>query len=169
MRIVVISDSHRKYATVEKIIKAQPDAHHIFFLGDLTSDIEDLVYEYSDKNFYIVSGNCDFNSSYSYSNIAKIGDTSIFFATVCARIISSFLNYLMNRNAVFKNVDRGKKTDKKTLVKYYILVVVQMCVSSVLVFGIHKVTLINETIVKIPVDVFIFMVNYFVQKVIEQY
>ncbi len=79
MRIVVISDSHRRADTVEKIIKAQTDANHIFFLGDLTSDIEDLVYEYNDKNFYIVSGNCDFNSSYSYSNIAKIGDVSIFY------------------------------------------------------------------------------------------
>lgn len=79
MRIVVISDSHRKYSAVEKIIRAQPEAQHIFFLGDVTSDIEDLVFEYPDKKFYIVSGNCDFNSSYSYSDIAKIGDISIFY------------------------------------------------------------------------------------------
>lgn len=79
MRIVVISDSHRKSDTVEKIIKAQPSARHIFFLGDLTADIEDLTYEYSDKIFHIVSGNCDFNSNYSYSDIAKIDDISVFY------------------------------------------------------------------------------------------
>jgi len=132
--------------------------------------IKNLIVKYSTFLKYIISAGLSFGIDLVlftiFVNLLRplLGDTSIFFATVCARIISSFLNYLMNRNAVFKNVDRGKKTDKKTLVKYYILVVVQMCVSSVLVFGIHKVTLINETIVKIPVDVFIFMVNYFVQK-----
>lgn len=79
MRIVVISDSHRRYSAVEKIIRTHTSVQHIFFLGDVVGDIEDLCYEYTDKTFHIVSGNCDFNSPYPYSDIAKIGGTSIFY------------------------------------------------------------------------------------------
>ena len=79
MRIVVISDSHGKGHIVDQIIKTQSTAKHIFFLGDLVRDIEDFSYEYTDKTFYIVSGNCDYNSFYPTSDIAKIGDIGIFY------------------------------------------------------------------------------------------
>lgn len=91
-----------------------------------------------------------------------IGDASIFVATVLARIISSFYNYLVNRNAVFKTDKKGM--DSTTFVKYFALVVIQMGVSSSLVFIGYKILEIDETLIKIPVDVFLFMINYFIQK-----
>lgn len=91
-----------------------------------------------------------------------LGDYSIFASTVLARVLSSFYNYLMNRNAVFKS---GEKTmDMNTFVKYYILVIVQMMVSSILVFVGYRTFQVAETLVKIPVDVFLFIVNYIIQK-----
>ena len=87
---------------------------------------------------------------------------SIIAATILARIISSFINYLMNRNGVFKK--NTKKIDSGTLIKYYILVIIQMCVSAFLVFAIYKITNLNETLIKIPVEIILFMINYFVQK-----
>ena len=59
MRILVISDSHGRSREIEKAIEAQPEAKHIFFLGDCVRDIEDLVYCYPERNFHIVEGNCD--------------------------------------------------------------------------------------------------------------
>lgn len=132
--------------------------------------IKNLIEKYKTFLKYIISAGLSFGIDLVLFTIFVVllkpvmGDISIFAATLCARIISSFFNYLMNRNAVFKNSSNNSKTDTKTLVKYYILVIIQMCVSSVLVFGLHRITTINETIVKIPVDVFIFIVNYFVQK-----
>lgn len=79
MRILIISDSHGKGHLVDKIIKEQSTAKHIFFLGDVTRDIEDLCYEHTDRTFHIVSGNCDYNSFYPTSDIAKIGDVGIFY------------------------------------------------------------------------------------------
>lgn len=79
MRILVISDSHRKGAVVDRIIRSQPEAKHIFFLGDVVGDIEDFTYEYTDRFFHIVSGNCDAFSHYPYSDIAKVGDINIFY------------------------------------------------------------------------------------------
>ena len=79
MRITVISDSHRNERTVRGILADREDSKHIFFLGDITADIEDMNLEFPDKNFYIVSGNCDFCSSYPSSDIETVGGNRIFY------------------------------------------------------------------------------------------
>lgn len=78
MRIVVISDSHGHGSVVDKIIRREKDAEAIIFLGDVTRDIEDFIYEYDDKKFYIVSGNCDFLSDYPYTMTAELGGAKVF-------------------------------------------------------------------------------------------
>ncbi len=87
----------------------------------------------------------------------------ILIGTIGARIISSFFNYLLNRNAVFKNND-GSKMDKVTIIKYYLLVVIQMCISGLLVSYVYNSIKINATIIKIPIEIILFIVNYFIQK-----
>ena len=62
MRIVVISDSHRRTGVIDKILASQPEARHVFFLGDNAADMEDFEFLYPDKVFHIVCGNCDFAS-----------------------------------------------------------------------------------------------------------
>ena len=42
MRITVISDSHKSERTVRGILADREDSKHIFFLGDVTPDIEDM-------------------------------------------------------------------------------------------------------------------------------
>lgn len=63
MRIVVISDSHKRAVVIDKILSAEAEAEHIFFLGDYVKDIEDFEYIYTNKKFHIVSGNCDYLST----------------------------------------------------------------------------------------------------------
>ena len=86
----------------------------------------------------------------------------IYISTALARIISSFFNYLLNRNIVFDKKDGN--IDKKSLTGYYLLVVIQLFVSATLVSVLCSIITINSTLVKIPVDVAIFIVNYFIQK-----
>lgn len=62
MRILVISDSHRRTNVIDKILASQPEARHVFFLGDNVSDIEDFEFIYPEKIFHTVSGNCDYAS-----------------------------------------------------------------------------------------------------------
>lgn len=78
MRIVVISDSHGSGSIVDRIIRREKDAEAIVFLGDVVTDIEDFTYEYTDKKFYIVSGNCDRFSQFPYSMVATIGSVKFF-------------------------------------------------------------------------------------------
>lgn len=79
MRITVISDSHGSKKTVENILAAREDSRHVFFLGDVTDDIEDMKTVFPDKNFYIASGNCDFFSLYPSSGIETVGGKKIFY------------------------------------------------------------------------------------------
>ena len=79
MRITVISDSHRNSRVIRKILDAQPDSKTVFFLGDITADIEDMQYEYPDKTFNIVSGNCDFFSNFPSIGIANAAGHNIFY------------------------------------------------------------------------------------------
>ena len=93
------------------------------------------------------------------TNTLTIKDTAIIFiATALARILSSIYNYLINSRIVFKN------KDKKTIIGYFLLVVIQMFASASFVSIFDKLLKINTTIIKVGVDVVIFVVNYIVQK-----
>lgn len=79
MRIVIISDSHKNQGAIDKILSAQPQASHLFFLGDNTYDIEDFEILYPNIKFHIVSGNCDYFSSFSSVGVEKINGVGIFY------------------------------------------------------------------------------------------
>ena len=88
-------------------------------------------------------------------------DKKIIIATIIARVISSFINYLLNNGVVFKSDEKKLKT----IIKYYILVVIQMFISALLVDNLYKLININATFIKIPVELFLFICNYLIQKI----
>ncbi len=79
MRIVVISDSHKRTGVIDKILSAQRQARHVFFLGDNVADIEDFEYLYPDKAFHVVCGNCDFYSTVQSVGLEVINGKRIFY------------------------------------------------------------------------------------------
>ena len=72
--------------------------------------------------------------------------------------MSSLYNYMINSRFVFKN------SGSKQIIKYYLLVIIQLMVSALLVSIINKYIKVFTTIIKLFVDVTIFIVNYYVQK-----
>ena len=85
---------------------------------------------------------------------------SIFISTAIARIISSLVNYSLNRKVVFKSDEAGHKS----LVKYYILCALQLLTSAFLVTVLHTVTTLDAAIWKILVDTVLFFVSYHIQR-----
>lgn len=84
---------------------------------------------------------------------------NIIVATIIARVISSFYNYLINARIVFKNYT------KTSILKYYALVIIQMFASALFVSLFSSIfKSISSTIIKVCVDIIIFIVNYIVQK-----
>jgi len=92
-----------------------------------------------------------------------IGDIAIIIGTVIARVISSLFNYFVNKNKVFMH-NSNSVIERETLIKYYMLVIVQMFISAFLVWIIHQVINTDATFIKVIVDICIFVVNYFIQK-----
>lgn len=84
--------------------------------------------------------------------------THIVLATIFARICSSIYNFKINEKLVFKN--KGNNA----LFKYFCLVIVQMFVSAFVVSGLFRVTHMNTTLLKIAVDLIIFVVNFVIQR-----
>lgn len=85
----------------------------------------------------------------------------IIVSTVGARIISAMYNYLVNYYFVFKS----KENHTKSACRYFVLAILQMACSAALVSVLVAATGAKlELVVKIPVDVFLFFVSYYIQK-----
>ena len=80
MRLLVLSDSHGKRGAIERIIDKERSAKHVFFLGDVISDIDDIRYEFPDRQFHIVAGNCDYYSPRKTFDTVTLGGKKILFA-----------------------------------------------------------------------------------------
>ena len=57
--LVVISDTHRNLAPLDKIATVLSECDYIVHLGDMASDAKDLMRAYPEKT-YVVAGNNDF-------------------------------------------------------------------------------------------------------------
>lgn len=76
-----------------------------------------------------------------------------------ARLVSSQVNYHLNKHTVFSG--RG---GKHSMVKYYALAVAQGLVGAGLVQVLPQMLPISAAIIKIPVDLALFAVSYFIQR-----
>ena len=86
---------------------------------------------------------------------------SIILATLFSRVLSSIYNFTINAKMVFKNKNRS------SLIKYFILVVIQMIVSALSVDLIaHAFSIAdNKTVpIKLLVDAIIFIINFIIQR-----
>ena len=89
----------------------------------------------------------------------------ILLSTIIARVLSSAFNFIFNKNFVFKY--SGKSIYKAAL-KYYILCVVSMILSgnltAVLSYAFNVTAAALVTLIKIVVDVGLFVMNYYIQR-----
>lgn len=85
----------------------------------------------------------------------------IMISSYLARTISSIFNYIVNKNIVFKN---NEKKNVKSMIMYFLLVIVNITISGTLVKKIYFFIHYNATFIKIVIDSLIFIINYFLQK-----
>ena len=84
----------------------------------------------------------------------------IILATICARVISSAINFTINKNRVFHN----KSRNPLILFKYALLCIIQMMISAIMVNGLYSLLTFNVSYVKIIVDVCLFIISFQIQK-----
>jgi putative flippase GtrA len=88
-------------------------------------------------------------------------ETATIIGTAIARIISSIVNYSMNRSIVFDNKDNVGYT----VIKYYMLCIIQMICSGLLVVILYEKVKWDTTILKIIVDVMLFFISFQIQRI----
>ncbi len=85
-----------------------------------------------------------------------------FTAAFLARAISSLVNFLINAKVVF-----GEKASVRSLVRYYTLVVIQICISALCVYGLEHLLVIRSallaTLIKLVVDAILFFFSFRIQ------
>lgn len=84
----------------------------------------------------------------------------IFFSTAAARVISAIYNFNVNKKTVFRNFDKGPWT----AIKYVLLCAVQLFASAFLVKNLFALLLLNESIIKIAVDMILFFASFTIQR-----
>lgn len=97
----------------------------------------------------------------SFSSILFFLKDKIMISSYLARTISSIFNYIVNKNIVFKN---NEKKNIKSMIMYFLLVIVNITISGTLVKKIYFFIHYNATLIKIVIDSLIFIINYFLQK-----
>lgn len=97
----------------------------------------------------------------SFSVILFFLKDKIMISSYLARTISSIFNYIVNKNIVFKN---NEKKNIKSMIMYFLLVIVNITISGTLVKKIYFFIHYNATFIKIIIDSLIFIINYFLQK-----
>lgn len=80
-------------------------------------------------------------------------------AYLIGKIISVVVNYQLSKRIVFK-----AKPDWRTTAAYYMLSVCTMSIGSMLIMFSTDYLGANEAIIKLPIDVLLFFVNFYVQK-----
>lgn len=84
----------------------------------------------------------------------------ILLSTALARAISAVVNYFVNLKVVFAS----KSNIKSSAWKYALLATIQLCASGILVNMIYPHVGGLETLIKLPVDTILFLINYVVQR-----
>lgn len=130
-----------------------------FMLSSISSCVIDLV-------MFAIALAC-LNNAFGDVIVDLFGskfNITIMEATIIARIVSSIFNYTMNKKAVFKS----KSSVKSTLIRYYVLCIVQMIVSGGLVTGACMLLSIESegitTVIKAIIDTLLFLVSFPIQR-----
>lgn len=92
---------------------------------------------------------------WSFGNVSNI-----MLATVMARILSAIYNFMINYKVVFKS----RQNAGGAIFKYACLAVFIMIASGFLVEKLYVLTMLPEVLIKIPVDVLLFLVSFWVQR-----
>jgi len=107
---------------------------------------------------YILSAFSSFILDIFLFSIFLLFTKHIMLSTILARTLSSMYNFYINKKLIFK------KSTKNSMIKYFILVIVQMFVSGFSVSWLDKILNISATLIKVLVDTIIFIINFIIQR-----
>ena len=106
--------------------------------------------------------NCGYSTVNNAGTMAKYLATSLAMENVVRlpRVISSLVNFFLNQRYVFASGTEGKGA----FVRYVCTVLVVVCLSAWLTSSLHVLLSVSDNLVKIPVDILLFFLSYYLQR-----
>ena len=144
----------------DKIIKA--------CVGILPEKLQKLYYKYEEQLMYaffgalttLISIITKLLAFYAIPGERPWESTfAVAFSWVCAVTFAFFTN----KKYVFKN---EKKRNYKAFIEYFLLVIINITISGLLVTKVYNYIHLNATFIKVVIDSIIFIINYFLQKLV---
>ena len=120
--------------------------------------IKDSFKVYKEIIKFSLSGIISFLIDYILFIVFKVVLNNITIANVIARAISSTINYIINKNIVFKS----NKNIAKSLLEYYGLVIFILLINTLLLNLLSII--INPILAKLIVEIVLFIISWLVQK-----
>ena len=109
---------------------------------------------------FSLSGIISFLIDYILFIVFKVVLNNITIANIIARAISSTINYIINKNIVFKS----NKNIAKSLLEYYGLVIFILLINTLLLNLLSII--INPILAKLIVEIVLFIISWLVQKIL---
>lgn len=104
IRILVVSDTHGDYWSLDRAVSEQPNADTIIHLGDGEREFDSLKEIYPKKDIRFVAGNCDFASLAPHSDETILSSKRIFYTHGHDYYVKHGLSQLMSEG-------RSRKAD----------------------------------------------------------
>lgn len=108
---------------------------------------------------YILSSSSCFVIDYVFYTLFNIISKSVIYSNIAARVISSLVNYRINKNIVFKS----KKQEGKTFIGYFGLVIIILILNTFILSLFVKLG-INKYLAKIIVEILLSIFSFLIQK-----
>ena len=122
--------------------------------------IKDSFKVYKEIIKFSLSGIISFLIDYILFIVFKVVLNNITIANVIARAISSTINYIINKNIVFKS----NKNIAKSLLEYYGLVIFILLINTLLLNLLSII--INPILAKLITEIILFIISWLVQKIL---
>ena len=122
--------------------------------------IKDSFKVYKEIIKFSLSGIISFLIDYILFIVFKVVLNNITIANIIARAISSTINYIINKNIVFKS----NKNIAKSLLEYYGLVIFILLINTLLLNLLSII--INPILAKLIVEIVLFIISWLVQKIL---
>ena len=121
---------------------------------------DNKIHKLTDIIKFSFSSIISFLIDYSLFTLFSIKINNISLCNILARIISSSVNYTLNRKMVFKS----KKSLYKSIISYFLLAFCILCLNTMLLNMFVYYFSINKFIAKLITEILLFIISFIVQK-----
>lgn len=122
--------------------------------------VKDSLLVYKEIIKFSLSSLICFIIDYLLYTIFILASKNLVLSNIIARIISTTINYTINKNLVFEN----NKSKTKTILEYFSLAIIILTINTTFLNILVNKLFLNKMISKLIVEIFLFTISYIVQQ-----